>query len=79
MITVQDNTASSSYSGGARSLTAPESWKSKKVNFVLMEPTNGGGLGVGASARPARLMIGKEVWIHDNKATDGGGFTDRIQ
>ena len=62
----------SSYSGGA-SLYGTRKLEVQKGEFWLNGAYYGGGLGIGAGTA-GQTIIGKEVYIHDNKANDGGGL-----
>ena len=62
----------SSYSGGA-SLYGTRKLEVQKGEIWSNGANNGGGLGIGAGAS-GETVIGKDVWIHDNQATDGGGL-----
>ena len=62
----------SSYSGGA-GLYGTRKLEVQKGEFWLNGAYYGGGLGIGAGTA-GQTIIGKEVYIHDNKANDGGGL-----
>ncbi len=62
----------SSYSGGA-DLYGTQKLEVQKGEFWLNGAYYGGGLGIGAGTA-GQTIIGKEVYIHDNKANDGGGL-----
>ena len=45
----------------------------QKGEFYSNGAYNGGGMSVSTNAG-GQAVIGKDVWIHDNKATEGGGL-----
>ena len=61
-----------SYSGGA-SFNSTKKLEIKKGEFYSNGAYNGGGMSVSTDAG-GQAVIGKNVWIHDNKATEGGGL-----
>ena len=61
-----------SYYGGA-SFISTKKLEIQKGEFYSNGSYNGGGMGVSTEAG-GQAVIGKEVWIHDNKASAGGGL-----
>ena len=61
-----------SYSGGA-GFNSTKKLEIQKGEFYSNGAYNGGGMNVSIEAG-GQAVIGKDVWIHDNKATNGGGM-----
>lgn len=61
-----------SYSGGA-GFNSTKKLEIQKGEFYSNGAYNGGGMSVSTNAG-GQAVIGKDVWIHDNKATEGGGL-----
>ena len=61
-----------SYSGGA-GFNSTKKLEIQKGEFYSNGAYNGGGMSVSTEVG-GQAVIGKDVWIHDNKATEGGGL-----